>query len=159
MLRDKLGGFEAVGSKFHAVAVLFEHAADEFADTNGVVGDDDDAFLIHAVDGFGGDGAASDGSGTGSKNARSAGGGLHRAALAGVSGDHAVKVDEQNEAAIGSDGGAGEEFHAAEIFAKVFDHDFVFAENFLNDDANLAIAGAGDDHAEVAVDGFKRRQA
>ena len=69
------------------------------------------------------------------------------------------KIEQQNQAAIGSDGGTGEKFYAAEIFAEALDNDFVFAENFFDDQANLAIVGVGDDHPEVAVDGLERRQA
>ena len=149
---DEFGGFEAVGGELHAVAVLFEHASDEFADADGVVGNDDDAFVFDAVDGVGGDRAACDGFGARSEDARGAGAGLQRAAFVGLGGDHAVEIDEQNQAAVGRDGRAGEEFYAAQVFAEVLDNDFVFAEDFFDDQADLAVAGVGDDHAEVAVD-------
>ena len=54
-------------------------------------------------------------------------------------GDHAIEIDQQNQAAVGRDGGAGEKFDAAEIFAEVLDDDFVFAEDFFDDQANLTI--------------------
>jgi len=158
-LRDEFGGFEAVGGEFYAIAVLFEHAADKFADADGVVGDNDDAFVLDAVDGFRGNGAAGDGGGAGCKNAGGAGGGLQGASLGGLGGDHAVEIDEQDQTAVGSDGGAGEKFYAAEIFAEIFDDDFIFAEDFFDDEADLAIAGVGDDHPEIAVDGFERGKA
>ena len=75
-MRDEFRGFHAVGGEFGAIAILFEHAADEFANADGVVGDDDEALLIDAVDSFGGNCAARDGSGTRGKNARGAGVGL-----------------------------------------------------------------------------------
>src|SRR5208337_1754587 len=158
-LGDEFGGFQAIGSELGAIAILFQHAGDELADADGVVGNNDDAFLFDAVDGFAGDGATSDCSRTGSENARGAGAGLNGATFVGLGGDHTIQVDEQDEAAIRSDGGAGEELHAAEIFAKIFDYDFVFAEDFFDDEANLTIPGIGDDHAEIAVDGLERRQA
>src|SRR5579883_1372933 len=159
VLADEFGGFQTIGGELHAVAVLFQHAADEFADADGVVSDNNDALLVDAIDGFGGDRAASDGGGAGSKDARRAGAGLDGSAFVWFRGDHAVEIDQENQAAIGSDGGAWEELHPAEIFAEVFDDDFVFAEDFFHDHADLAIAGIGDNHAEVAVDGLEGRQA
>ena len=64
-----------------------------------------------------------------------------------------------NQAAIGSDSGTGEKFYAAEVFAEAFDYDFVFAENFFDDQADLTIVGVGHDHPEVAIDRFERREA
>src|SRR6266849_6218177 len=52
-----------------------------------------------------------------------AGRGLQRPAFAGFGGHHAIQIDEKNQAAIGSDGGAGEKFLAAEIFAEILDDD------------------------------------
>ena len=80
-------------------------------------------------------------------------------AFARFSGDHAIQIEQKNQAPVRSDSGAGEKFYAAEIFAEALDHDFVFAENFFDDDANLTIVSVGDDHAEVAVDRFERRKA
>src|SRR5579863_5059552 len=36
-LGDDFGGFEAVGSDFHAIAGLFQHASNEFANADGIV--------------------------------------------------------------------------------------------------------------------------
>ena len=58
-------------------------------------------------------------------------------ALVRFGGDHAVEIDQQDQAAVGRDGGAGEKFHAAEIFAEILDDDFVFAEDFFDDNADL----------------------
>src|SRR5712691_4145090 len=52
-LRHQFGGFQSVRCQFYAVAVLLEHAANEFAHADGVVRHNDDALLFHAVDGFG----------------------------------------------------------------------------------------------------------
>ena len=125
---------------------------DEFAHADGVVGDDDHALLFDAIDGVGGNRAASHGCRAGRENARGAGVGLQGTPLGGFGGDHAIQIDQQNQAAVGSDGGAGEKFHAAQIFAEILDDDFVLAENFFDDEADLAIAGVGDHHVEVAVD-------
>src|SRR5581483_2838864 len=159
VLGDEFGGFEAVGGQLDAIAILFEHASHELADGDGVVGDDDNAFVLDAIDSFGRYGTLGDGGGARREDARGGGAGLNGAALGRLVGDHAVEVDEQNQAAIGSDGGAGEEFDAAEILAEVLDHDFVFPQHFLDDEADLPIAGIGDNHAEVAVDGLERRKA
>ena len=90
VLGDEFGSFQAVGGKFHAIAILLQHAPDEFADAYGVVGDDDDALVLDAIDGVGGNRAACDGFRTGSKDACGAGAGLQSAALVGIGGDHAI---------------------------------------------------------------------
>ncbi len=159
VLGNEFGGFQTVGGKFHAIAILFEHAANKFADADGIVGNDDDALLVDAIDGVAGNGAASDGGGTGREDAGSAGTGLDGAALVRLGRNHAVEIDEKDQAAIGRDGGAGEKLHPAEIFAEIFDDDFVFAKDLLDNDAHLAISGVGNNHAEVAIDGLKRRKA
>ncbi len=100
-----------------------------------------------------------DGFGAWRENAGGAGAGLQGATLVGLGGDHAVEIDEQDQAAVGRDGCSGEKLHATQIFAEIFDDDFVFANYFLDDQADLAITGVGDDHAEVAVDRFERRKA
>ena len=46
--------------------------------------------------------------------------------------NHTVQVNEQNQAAIRGNCGPRKKLHAAKIFAKVLDDDFVLAENFLN---------------------------
>src|SRR5208282_6691603 len=51
-----------------------------------------------------------------------------------------------------------EELHTAEVFAQIFDDDFVLAEHLFHDEAHLAISGIGYHHAEIAIDGFKRGQ-
>src|SRR6266446_5723208 len=78
------------------------------------------------------------------------------AALAGFGGDHAIQVDQENQAAVGCDGCAGEELDAAQILAEVLDDNFVLADDFLDNQADLAIADVGHDHAKVAVDWFER---
>src|SRR4029077_19373108 len=159
VLGDEFGGFQAVGGLLHAISILLEHAADKFAHADGVVGDDNDALVLDTVDGFGGDGAASDSGRTRSEDARGRRRRLQGASFAGLGGHHAIQVDQENQAAIRCDGGAGEELDAAQVFTEVFDDDFVLAEDFLDHQADLAAAGVGHDHAEVAVDGFERRQA
>src|SRR5713226_5585946 len=159
VLRDEFGRFQAVGGQLHAIAVFLEHAADKFADADGVVSDDDDALVLDAVDGFGGNGAASDRGRAWSEDARGGGRSLQAAAFAGFGGDHAIQIDQENQAAVRRDGCAGEELDAAQVLAEVLDDDFIFADDFLDDQADLAIAGVGHDHAEVAVDGLERRQA
>ena len=154
VLGDQFGGFQAVGGELHAIAVLFEHAADELADADGVVGNDDDAFVLDAIDGVGGNRAAGDGFGSWGEDASRAGAGLQGAALVGLRCDHTIEIDEQDQAAVRSDGRAWEKFYAAEILAEILDDDFVFAEDFFDDETDLAIAGVGDHHAEVAVDGL-----
>src|SRR6266480_481381 len=84
---------------------------------------------------------------------------LQGAALVGLSGNHTIEIDQQDEAAIRGNGGAGEKFYAAEVLAKIFDDDFVFAEDLFDYEPDLAIAGVGDDHEEVVIDGLERREA
>ena len=79
-------------------------------------------------------------------------------ALGRVRSDQAVQVDQQNQAAVGSDGGAGEKFYAAQIIAEILDDDFVLAENFFDDDADVASRDFHNDHVEIAVQRLERRQ-
>src|SRR5229473_7793068 len=53
MLGHQFGGFEPIRGQFHAVSVLFQHSADEFAHTDGIVRHHDYALLFDTVDGFG----------------------------------------------------------------------------------------------------------
>ena len=94
----------------------------------------------------------------GAKMRAAPGTGLQHAAFVRFGRHHAIEIDQQNQAAVGSDRCAGKEFYAAKIFAEALDDDFVFAEDFFDDEADLAIAGVGDDHAEVTVDRFERGQ-
>ncbi len=142
VLRHQFGCFQAVRSQLDPVAVLFQHAANKFAHTDGVVRDHDDAFLLHAIDCVGGDGAASHRRGSWCEHARGAGAGLNRAALVGFASHHAVQIDQQNQAAVRSDRCTGEKLHAAQVFPKVLDHDFVFAQNFLDDQADLTASNS-----------------
>ena len=73
--------------------------------------------------------------------------------------DHAVQVDQQNQATVGRDRRARKKFYATKVFAEALDDDFVLAQNFFDDEANLAVVDVRDNHAEVTVDGFERRQA
>src|ERR1700728_3616420 len=159
VLGHKLGGFQAVRGEFHAVAVLFEHAAYKFPDADGIVGNYDHAFVFVTIDGVGRNRATGDGLGSRCKDASSAGAGLQRAALVGLGGDHAIQIDQQYQAAVWGDRGAWEKLYATKVFAEILDDDFVFAEDLFDDQADLAIARVGYNHAEVAVEGFQRRQA
>src|SRR5271154_208157 len=158
VLRNEFGGFETVGGEFDAIAVLLEHASDEFAHADGVVGDDDQTFLLDAVDGFARDSSTCYRRRTRSEDAGGASVGLQGATFGGLGGDHAVQIDEQNQAAIGCNGGAGKDFYATEIFAEALDNDFVFADDFFDDETDFAVADIGYDHVEVTVDGLERRQ-
>src|SRR6266852_4301330 len=113
VLRNEFRGFQAIGGQLYAIAVLFEHAAHKFAHADGIIGDDNDALVLHAIDGFGGNRAASDCRGARSENARGRCGSLQGAALARFRGYHAIQVDQENQAAIRSNGCAGEELDAA----------------------------------------------
>ena len=71
----------------------------------------------------------------------------------------AIQIDQQNQAAVGRDGGAGEKLDAAQIIAEILDDDFVLAENFFDDhDADLPSGDFHDDHVEIAVERLERRQ-
>src|SRR3984893_6262308 len=158
VLRDKFRGLQAVGGQLHTIAILFEHAAHELAHADGIVGHDNDALLFDAINRFGGNCAASDGCGSRSEEARRRGRCLQGTAFVWFGSHHAIQVDQENQAAVRSDRRAGEKLDAAQVLAEIFDDDFIFAENFLDDQADLSIAGIGDNHAEVAVNGFERRQ-
>src|SRR6266852_5019197 len=79
-------------------------------------------------------------------------------ALAWLCRCHAVQVDQQNEAAIGRDRCAREEFHPAQVFAQVLDNDFIFAHNLFHDEANLPVSGICHHHPEVFIERFESRQ-
>ena len=84
--------------------------------------------------------------------------GGQRVALGGVRGSETIQINQENQAAIGRDGGAGEKFHAAQIVAEVLDDDFVFTQNFFDDDTHLFSGDFHDDHMEIAVKRLERRQ-
>src|SRR6266481_705926 len=158
VLRYEFGGFEPVCGQFYTVAVLLQHPADEFAYADGVVRYHDDALLLDAVDGFGRNASAGNRRRARSKDSGGAGAGLYLPMFAWFCRDHAVQVNQQDEAAIGRDRGAGEEFHLAKVFAQVLDNNFVFADNFFNDESNLPVSRICNHHAEVPIDWFERRQ-
>src|SRR5580704_6005110 len=157
-LGDEFGCFEAVGCEFHAIASFFQHAADEFADADGIVGDDYDAIVLDGIHGACWDAASGDCFGTRSKNAGSGRRGGERVAFGGVRGSETIQINQQDEAASGRDGGAGEEFLAAEITAEILKAGSVFAENFFNDYAHLFSGDFDYDHVEIAVQRFERWQ-
>ena len=158
MLRHQFGRFQSVGRQLHAVAVLLEHSADEFAHADGVVRNHDYALLLDAVDGLGRNVSARNRRRARRKYSRGAGASLYRPALVWLCRHHAVQVDQQNEAAIGRNRRTREEFHAAQVFTQVFDNDFVLAKNFFHDETDLPVSGICHHHTEVAIDRFKRRQ-
>src|SRR5229473_2910224 len=158
VLRHQFGGFESIRRQFHAVPVLLQQPADEFAHADGVVRHYDYALLLDAVDGLGRNASARNRRRARRKDSRGAGAGLYRAALVRLGRHHAVQVDQQNEAAIGGNRGAGEELYPAKVFAQVLDNDFVFAENLFHDEANLAVPSICHHHPEVTIDRFERRQ-
>ena len=159
MLRDKFGGFQAVGCQDDAVAIFFQHTADEFAHADGIVGNHHNAFVMDTINGVGRNAAFGNGRRARRKNTRSTRRCLNGFAFAWLAGNHAIQIEKQNQAAVGSNRGARKKFYTTEIFTKTFDDDFVFAENFFDHQADLAIIGICDDHAEISVDGFERRQA
>ncbi len=97
-------------ASFHAVAVLFQHAADELAHADGIVRDDDEAFLLDAVDSFGRYGSACHGSRTRREDARGAGAGLQRPAFRRLVRNHAIQIDQKNKAAVRGDCRTGKSF-------------------------------------------------
>ena len=73
--------------------------------------------------------------------------------------NEAIQIDQQNQAAVGCDRGSWEELHAAQVFAEIFDDDFIFAEDVLDDDSFGPSCNLYDHHAVVAVDRLDWRQA
>src|SRR6202789_2596994 len=157
-LGDEFGSFEAVGGEFYAIAGFFQHAPDEFADADGIVGDYYDAIVLNRVHGASWNAAGGDCFRARSENAGCGRRCGQRGAFGGVRCGEAIQIDQENQAAVGRDGRAGEQFHAAEIIAEVLDDNFVFAENFFNDHADLFSGDFHDDHVEIAVERFERRQ-
>src|SRR5271170_4379989 len=157
-LGDEFGGFEPVGCEFHAIAGFFEHASDEFADADGIIGDDYDAIVLDRIHGASWNAARGDCFRARSENAGCGRRGWQRVAFSGVRGREAIQIDQENQAAIGRDGCAGKEFHAAEIVTEILDDDFVLAEDFFDDDAHLFSGNFYDDHVEITVQRFERRE-
>src|SRR5271154_2562887 len=157
-LRDDFGSFQAIGGEFHAIAGLFEHASDEFAHADGIVGNDDYPIVFDGVNRACGNASCSYRFRAWSENAGGGRRGRKRIAFSGVRGGESIQINQENQAAIGRDGGAGEKFDAAEIIAEVLDYDFVFAENFFDDDTHLFSGNFHDDHVEIAVERLERRK-
>ena len=76
----------------------------------------------------------------------------------GVRRNQAIQVDQENQAAVRRNRRTGKEFHATQIIAQVLDDDFVLAEDFFHDDADMFSGHLHDDHVKVAVQRLKRRQ-
>src|SRR5438876_892443 len=114
VLRDEFGGFEAVRSKNYAVAVLLEHATDEFTNTDGIVRYDDHALVMNPVDGVSRNAAFCNGSRAWGENAGRPGACLNGFTLARFRGDHAIQIEQKNQAPVRSDSRAGAKFYAVE---------------------------------------------
>src|SRR6202165_3551837 len=97
VLRHQFGRFESIRRQFHAVPVLLEHAANEFAHADGVVRHHDYALLLDAVDGLGRNASARNRRRSRRKNSCGAGAGLNRPALAPFCRHHAVQIDRSEE--------------------------------------------------------------
>src|SRR5882672_8422509 len=158
MLRHEFGGFHSVGRQFHAIAVLFEHPADELAHADGVVRHDDYTLLLDTVDRLRRNRSARNRRGPRRKNARRAGACLERTPLARFRCHHAVQVDQKNQAAIRRNGRARKKFHAAKVLAQVLDNNFILAKHLFHYEADLPVSCVCDDHTEIAVDWLKRLQ-
>src|SRR6266446_749554 len=117
VLGHQFRGFEPVRRQFHAVAVLLQHTADEFAHADGVVRHYDYALLRNAVDGFGRNASARNRRRSRSKDSGGAGASLYLPVFTRFRSYHAVQVNQQNEAAIGRDRRAREEFYPAQVLA------------------------------------------
>ena len=157
-LRDNFGGFESVRGEPDAIAGLFQHAADEFADADGIVRNYDDTFSGDGLHDIGGDTSSGYRFGARSKNARRRR--SRRTMQARRSPPATSRFTSISKMRLPSDrnGRAGEKSYTAEIRTKTLDDNFVLAENFVDDDANLFSGYLCDDHVEVAVGGFERRQ-
>src|SRR5882672_4449315 len=132
-LSDQLRSFHTVGGQLHAVPGLLQNPADEFANADRVVGDDHDSFSVKFVHRCRGNTAGDNGGGAGRKNTGRAGGGNYHIVFRRVRGGQPVHVNQEDETAIGRNGGAREKFYAAQILAQVLDHHFVLAQNLLDD--------------------------
>src|SRR6266404_3109332 len=132
MLRHEFGGFHSIGRQLHAIAVLFEHPAYEFAHADGVVCHDDYALLFETVDRLRRNRSARNRRRSRRKNARRAGACLERTPLARFRCYHAVQVNQKNQAAIRCNCSARRELYAAEILAQVLDNDFILSRTWAS---------------------------
>src|SRR3989442_1791341 len=81
-----------------------------------------------------------------------------RAPLAGFCPHQGFKVNKENRAPGGRVFLPGKELAPPAVLTEALDHNFVFAENFLDDKPDLPVACVRHDHAEIAVDRLERRQ-
>src|SRR5262249_28303820 len=88
------------------------------------------------------------------KYAGGSGGGHQRTVLNCLSGYQAVHVNQQNQAAIGSDRGSRKHLDVAQVFAQVFDDDFILAHHIFHHQPNLPAGSSDTHHAVVTVDGL-----
>src|SRR5437588_6870066 len=158
VLCHQFGGFESIRRQFHAVSVLLQHPAYELAHADRIVRHHDYALLLDAIDGLGRNVSARNRRRAGCKDSRGAGAGLYRPMLAWFCRYHAGQIDQDDDAAIRRDGTPRKEFHPPQVFAQALDDDFVLAENFFHDEADLPVSGICHDHPEVTIDRFERRQ-
>src|SRR6516162_5166002 len=158
LLCNEFGRLKSVCRQINPVSVLFKHAPDELPHADRVIRDHNDALLVNAINGVAWNRASRHRRGTGRKHPRSAGAGLQSAPFVRFCRDHTIQIDEENQAAIGGDGGAREQLHAPQIFAQIFDDDFVLAEDLFHYQSDLSASSVRDHHAEIPVDRFKGRQ-
>src|SRR6266853_1168068 len=153
-LGNQLRGFHPVGSELHAEPGLLQNPADKFSNADRVVRNDHDSFTPEFIHGRSGNAAGDNGSGAGRENSSRAGGGNHNVVLRRVRGGQPVYIDQEDQAAIGGNRGAWEEFYAAQVLAQVLDDHLVLAQNLLDHNAHLPPRRTHDNHAQVAVDGL-----
>src|SRR5882672_1446331 len=157
-LGDEFRGFQSVRSELHAIPSLLENSAYEFADADGIIGNNHDFFRGGFIHRGGGNTAGSDGQGSGSENASRVGGGDDHVNFRGGRAGQPVHIHQQDQTSIGGNRGSRKEFDAAQVLAKILDDHFVLAENFFNHHAHLASRGAHDHHIHVAVDRLDGRK-
>ena len=93
-----------------------------------------------------------DGRCSGGKNTRRIGAGHQRTVLNGLARNQTIYIDQQDQAAVRSDGGSGKHLQITQEFAQALDNDFIFADYIFNDNSHLPSRHVRNHHAEVAID-------
>src|SRR5262249_5561102 len=129
--------FQTVGGQTHAVSGFFQHPANKLAYADRVVGQDHDLLFGNEIDSVLRNSTAGRRLRARREDAGSVGAGHQRAMLDGFTNHEPVHIDQQDQASVRSDGGAGEQLHVTHIFAQALDYDFVFANDIFHNHSNL----------------------
>ena len=158
MLQGNLEGLEPISGQAHPISSFLQHPAHKFTDADGVVCKDHNFFLTNVLNGCRWNVSGSNCCGSRRKNSRCSRVRHQRTGFDRLASNEAAHVNEQDQAAIGSDRSSGKELDVAEIFAQVLNDDFVFANDLVNEHADRASGNADEHQMTEAVYRFTLRK-